>query len=419
MRENAKQSIELTPQQLKRNRFKDRTSILDNNSIYGPSKIISSDFHGFFNLSVIVIFFFLASHHTRHVIKQGTMASVQSFWFLFSRYDVFFYWALLLISSFYSVIIQKFFVLLKLPLNWQKLLHAWWVTTFIGFFSGVIWVHHDWPLVPKASLLAELVIVTLKVHSYLANNREFSQIKQDKCRVKFPKNVTFGNFMDFLLIPTLVYELEYPRTREIRPYYVIEKLLSTIGMVSFLHLLSDNYLVPLLIQSPNLSPIEVVMELIIPFFLVILGIFYLVFDCLCNGFAELTRFSDREFYKDWWNSSTYAEFARKWNKPVHEWLLRHIYLDSMETLKFSKRSAMFATFLFSSVIHELFIILCLRMFQPYLFAAQMFQIPLIYVGRDLKGTRFGNWFFWFSLLLGVPLLSVLYCREYYAKITDE
>lgn len=26
-------------------------------------------------------------------------------------------------------------------------------------------------------------------------------------------------------------------------------------------------------------------------------IFYLIFDCICNGFAELTCFADREFYK--------------------------------------------------------------------------------------------------------------------------
>lgn len=31
-------------------------------------------------------------------------------------------------------------------------------------------------------------------------------------KTQFPANVTFVNFFDFLLVPTLVYELEYPRT---------------------------------------------------------------------------------------------------------------------------------------------------------------------------------------------------------------
>jgi len=30
----------------------------------------------------------------------------------------------------------------------------------------------------------------------------------------YPENVTFLNYVDFLLVPTLVYELEYPRTEK-------------------------------------------------------------------------------------------------------------------------------------------------------------------------------------------------------------
>lgn len=31
-------------------------------------------------------------------------------------------------------------------------------------------------------------------------------------RNKYPNNLTFGNFLDYMVCPTLVYELEYPRT---------------------------------------------------------------------------------------------------------------------------------------------------------------------------------------------------------------
>uniref|UniRef100_A0A6B2LFZ6 Diacylglycerol O-acyltransferase n=1 Tax=Arcella intermedia TaxID=1963864 RepID=A0A6B2LFZ6_9EUKA len=166
-------------------------------------------------------------------------------------------------------------------------------------------------------------------------------------------------------------------------------------------------------ESPLVTPLEAIANLIFPIFFCYMLIFYMVFDCICNGFAELTRFADREFYKDWWNSTTMDEFARNWNKPVHEWLLRHIYLESMQTYKFSKSNATHLTFLFSSFLHEGYMILCFRMFRPWLFALQMAQIPLIILGRDLKGTRLGNLMFWFAILVGVPLISVLYCREYY------
>jgi hypothetical protein len=31
--------------------------------------------------------------------------------------------------------------------------------------------------------------------------------------------------------------------------------------------------------------------------------------------------------------------------------------------------------------------------------------------------RAGNFFFWFGLILGVPLLATLYCREYYYALS--
>jgi hypothetical protein len=34
-------------------------------------------------------------------------------------------------------------------------------------------------------------------------------------------------------------------------------------------------------------------------------------ECVCNGFAELSRFADRQFYEDWWNSTNWDQFARK------------------------------------------------------------------------------------------------------------
>ena len=74
------------------------------------------------------------------------------------------------------------------------------------------------------------------------------------------------------------------------------------------------------------------------------------------------------------------EFARNWNRPVHLWLQRHICtfelshftvklthtldLESMETYKFSKINAVWITFLFSSILHEGFMMICFGMVSP-------------------------------------------------------
>lgn len=45
--------------------------------------------------------------------------------------------------------------------------------------------------------------------------------------------------------------------------------------------------------------------------------FFLFFDGMLLVWAELTRFADRQFYQDFWNSTDFAESNRKWNHVVH------------------------------------------------------------------------------------------------------
>lgn len=35
--------------------------------------------------------------------------------------------------------------------------------------------------------------------------------------------------------------------------------------------------------------------------------FYVIFECVLNVFAEVTRFADRGFYDAWWNSTTWDQ----------------------------------------------------------------------------------------------------------------
>lgn len=46
------------------------------------------------------------------------------------------------------------------------------------------------------------------------------------------------------------------------------------------------------------------------------------------------------------------EFSRKWNKPVHTFLLRHVYAPVISA-KASKNTAMLVTFGLSALAHEL------------------------------------------------------------------
>ncbi|CAH7678543.1 MBOAT, membrane-bound O-acyltransferase family-domain-containing protein [Phakopsora pachyrhizi] len=266
----------------------------------------------------------------------------------------------------------------------------------------------------------------------------------------YPENVSIANFLDFLLIPTLVYELNYPRTSRIRLDFLLEKMVMTFLILFLIYLVTQYYIwdqIPIdstiktlaqdncdtkghgdgcddvIIGEMNLHEsggeqfgrgdyvrfFESVLRLIVPFSINYLLIFYIIFECICNFFAELTRFADRDFYSDWWNSTSFDEFSRKWNKPVHSFLLKHVYRSTIESYGLTKIEATVLTTLLSSLLHELTMTIITRKFRLYLFIAQMTIIPLSMVGRlrfFKSRPRLGNMVFWIQLLSGFPFLGV-------------
>lgn len=228
--------------------------------------------------------------------------------------------------------------------------------------------------------------------------------------VVWPNNITFKNFAIYQLIPTLVYELEYPRTDRIRPLYVFEKTVATFGTFALLYTVTESFILPLT-PSSNQSFFRSLLDLALPFMIAYLLLFFIIFECICNAFAELSYFADRQFYEDWWNSTSWDEFSRKWNKPVHSFLLRHVYASTMASYKLSRTSAMFLTFLLSACVHELVMVIVTHKVRMYLFLLQLIQIPLIAVSRmpAIKRNKLmGNIVFWLGLYAGFPLLCVAY-----------
>jgi len=141
--------------------------------------------------------------------------------------------------------------------------------------------------------------------------------------------------------------------------------------------------------------------------------FYLIFHCFTNFFAELTRFADRRFYSDWWNAGDLAEYWRKWNHPIHHWLIRHIYFPLIRR-KFSPDSAKLLTFLFSAVAHEYVAVGTFRVFNCVSFMVMMVNIPLISLQKALKpviSKKYNNIIFWLSYaIIGQPfVLLMCYC----------
>lgn len=155
---------------------------------------------------------------------------------------------------------------------------------------------------------------------------------------------------------------------------------------------------------------ELVLRLMLPSTAFIVLCFYLVFENMCNFFAEVTRLDAREFYEDWWNSFTFEEFNRKWNKPVHFFLYRHLYLEAIVRWRVGKPLAQACTFLFSAALHELLLAVIFRIVRPIFCAFIVLQVPLIKATRWMKRSRSGQYLFWYGIMLGPSLIICFYLR---------
>lgn len=239
----------------------------------------------------------------------------------------------------------------------------------------------------------------------------------------YPKNLTLGNWADWICLPTLVYELEYPRQEKINWWYVAEKTVATFGVIWIMMVISQQYIYPPVLETLDMKERGltlaerwqefpwIVSDMLFPLLLEQLLSWYVIWECCLNVLAELTRFADRGFYGDWWNSVSWDQYARDWNRPVHNFLLRHVYHSSISAFHVSKGTATFITFLLSACVHELLMLCLFKKIRGYLFTMQLMQVPLAMLGRTklLKGKDLlGNVVFWFGLFVGPSVITALY-----------
>lgn len=105
------------------------------------------------------------------------------------------------------------------------------------------------------------------------------------------------------------------------------------------YVLIADYVIPYVELGNKISAFELICRLILPLAAFTILLFYIVWEGICNIFAEISMFGDREFYQDWWNSTTYEEYNRKWNKIVYTFLFRHVYLECIFRRKIKKKKA--------------------------------------------------------------------------------
>lgn len=229
-----------------------------------------------------------------------------------------------------------------------------------AFYNGYFWrlkrelAHSKWLLekleVKKADSIDKIVQKEERKHKIL-KSIEFCQyeINMQSTTTMFPDNITICDYFMYSMFPTLVYQIEYPRTEKIKWDYVCNKLAAIFGVFFLMIVIAEYYIFPIAVETIKLKDLllqdkivkypYIYLDLVIPFLVMILLAFYIIWDAILNCIAELTRFGDREFYGEWWNSVSWDQFAKDWNTPVHRFLLRHVYHSSISAFHVSKYTA--------------------------------------------------------------------------------
>ncbi len=235
------------------------------------------------------------------------------------------------------------------------------------------------------------------------------------------RNVTLGNMYYFWIAPTLTYQIAFPKTPRVRNLRVIGILLQMIVVFSLFSFLFAQSVAPILEQLlqdleetngkiTGSLMVEYWLKLSIPNTYLWLMVFYFYFHLYLNLCAEILRFGDRVFYKDWWNSGEVSAYWRLWNLPVHYWLVRHLYFPCVR-IGIPKSAATLVVFFFSAVMHEVIVSIPFHMLRPWSFLGMMSQVPLVlvtkYLYRKYPDTSIGNIMFWTCFcLVGQPSKSV-------------
>lgn len=238
-----------------------------------------------------------------------------------------------------------------------------------------------------------------------------------KLAVQYPNNLRIGHFIRYICIPSFCYQHNYPSTDRIRVFYLLKRLVEACFL-----LLGTSYLVsqhaqeivksslPFFIEWNWQKIIIKTLHLSVSAAYIWLGNFYLIFHTYCNILAELTYFSDRRFYSDWWNSNDLQEYWSKWNKPIHNFLKRHLYFP-LRRLGLPSNLCMLGTFTFSAFFHEYIVIGVFSVVNGLAFSLMMASVPVMMIQRVLKNQISGNTnnlMFWLGyLLIGQPF-AILY-----------
>ncbi|XP_010864570.2 LOW QUALITY PROTEIN: sterol O-acyltransferase 2 [Esox lucius] len=292
----------------------------------------------------------------------------------------------------------------------------------LGVFPVYVVFHYQLPPASRFIMILEQIRFLMKSYSFIRENVPaiLNHNAKEGEGPKFPK---FSSYLYFLFAPTLIYRESYPRNPKIRWNYVGVTFLKILGCLFYGYFILVRLCVPVFMNNSNtpFSTRTLVLALFhatLPGMLMLLLAFFAFLHCWLNAFAEMLRFADRMFYKDWWNSTSFANYYRTWNVVVHDWLYCYGYRDFLLlSRKKFRTAAMLSVFAVSALVHEYVFTLGFGFFYPVMFCLfAFFGVAFNFTLNDKRKSPVWNIMMWTCLFIGQGVMVCLYCQEWYAQI---
>ncbi|TNV79893.1 hypothetical protein FGO68_gene4531 [Halteria grandinella] len=305
---------------------------------------------------------------------------------------------------------------------------------FFHAMSYYIYQSDSFLLSTRMFMYFQVCIHLWKMNSFFKANRDYREIYlsrktgreigfspfSEQREIRYPGNITLREFGTYMVYPTLTYQDHYPVSEvSVKNGSWVKKVIARFIIVLMglfvAYELAQHLLVPLVCQFTHLKidhALESFTAWYVPCLTLYYSLFLIIFDHILNLYGEISGFQDRQQYQDYWNATTFEEYARKWNRPVHEYLHRHWYLEVLG--KWGKEVTIFqaqlATFLYSVYFHEIYLAVMFKEVSFYLTSLQIYQLLLFFIMARLKGTMLGNVIQWLGMFFCIT--NVLYLYNY-------
>ncbi|KAI0981304.1 hypothetical protein GJ496_004446 [Pomphorhynchus laevis] len=254
--------------------------------------------------------------------------------------------------------------------HWLSLIPQSCVLILSMIANALLYFKHDYiQFLPLLLMILVNIVISIKMIfliTYQMNYKNNRLIKMNLAQ-------TVRNLMTNWIV-LKDYCKEYPSISQKFDFlFICRCIIEILAITSFISSFSKFFLQPLVsaVRFPSFPYIVYLMTIVLKLnglvWVLFVALFYQVYQSICGLSVSLTKCPKAQSFEDWWNCSTLSEFWRTWNLSVHEFMT-NIYIGLMQSsLKLSSIQSYTCTFIFSGILHDLTIMICLGLYRKHVF----------------------------------------------------